>query len=509
MASVETRGDERLRQLMLRALADGPRDVLGLLDVARRDAPGVLRDHEGALHSLVHDLVRRGTIEVAGRSERGLALYRLDDGRDDTGAAPGPWPTPPAATPRDSKDAISLASGARDEADRGRIVSDALAHLARLREEDRRRRFGNVRNLRHLVRRADRRLPTVHVVSSPMDGLRRIVLHEGPWLAMAGIVFLLLRFFVVEVYVIPTESMVPTLLVDDRVVVFKLGWGDVPDRWGVFTYVRNETTYVKRVVGLPGDRLALLHGDVYADGRILTKPDDVREALRFDVDDWALEPVDEGDWTFFEQENERSWALRSTPRALGMELRDVYLDLLGDRTLETVDESSLVLALERGGAEWRLEATDEGISLVEERDGGAKEVLARSTVESISRFRLRLSIVDGVVRASAPGIEWKGARDVPSGAARIEVHARGAYVPVSIDMDRDVHYLSKGYLSRPVGSDDLAEDAFVVPPGHVFMLGDNTGNSEDSRSVGAIPIDNMVGPVSFHIWPLKRIGPVD
>ncbi len=46
----------------------------------------------------------------------------------------------------------------------------------------------------------------------------------------------------------------------------------------------------------------------------------------------------------------------------------------------------------------------------------------------------------------------------------------------------------------------------TVPPGHYFMMGDNRGNSDDSRFWGPIPESWMVGEVFFTYWPPDRIG---
>lgn len=44
----------------------------------------------------------------------------------------------------------------------------------------------------------------------------------------------------------------------------------------------------------------------------------------------------------------------------------------------------------------------------------------------------------------------------------------------------------------------------MVPPRQVFVLGDNRGNSEDSRAFGFVPISNIVGEAMVIYWPPQR-----
>lgn len=99
--------------------------------------------------------------------------------------------------------------------------------------------------------------------------------------AIAVVLAVLLRLFVVQTYFIPSPSMYPTLKVGDRIVVDKLSFhlhavhqGDIV----VFARPGDEhcggppvSDLVKRVVGLPGQTISLSHGHVVIDGARLNE----------------------------------------------------------------------------------------------------------------------------------------------------------------------------------------------------------------------------------------------
>ncbi len=100
------------------------------------------------------------------------------------------------------------------------------------------------------------------------------------------LIVLILRSFVIEPYQIPTGSMIPTLQVGDFILVNKYSYGlrlpvigtklvDIgePQRGEVMVFIppHENKYYIKRVIGLPGDRIRYEDKTLYINGEQMVR----------------------------------------------------------------------------------------------------------------------------------------------------------------------------------------------------------------------------------------------
>jgi signal peptidase I len=113
--------------------------------------------------------------------------------------------------------------------------------------------------------------------------------------------------FIVQAFKIPSASMEGTLLIGDHLLVNKFIFGGSgawyekflpyrPLQRGdiiVFKYpYADHQHFVKRVIGLPGDRLKMIDQDVYVNGKLLNEPYVVHDATApFDTFNYSFPPM--------------------------------------------------------------------------------------------------------------------------------------------------------------------------------------------------------------------------
>jgi signal peptidase I len=61
---------------------------------------------------------------------------------------------------------------------------------------------------------------------------------------------------------------------------------------------------------------------------------------------------------------------------------------------------------------------------------------------------------------------------------------------------------------RPCGGGDACNfpEEITIPPDYYFMMGDNRGQSDDSRYWGPVPRDWIIGEAFFTYWPIDKVG---
>ncbi|MGE4284627.1 MAG: signal peptidase I [Clostridia bacterium] len=113
-----------------------------------------------------------------------------------------------------------------------------------------------------------------------MQVSRKVVVKEvKDWtktIAIYVVIALCIRFFIFNLSIVPTGSMLPTIQIKDVIVVLKFSYWFQPVRRGdivVFkSPVEKSKQLVKRVVGLGGETIFIKSGKLYIDGKENPEP---------------------------------------------------------------------------------------------------------------------------------------------------------------------------------------------------------------------------------------------
>lgn len=187
------------------------------------------------------------------------------------------------------------------------------------------------------------------------------------------------------------------------------------------------------------------------------------------------------------------------------------MKLLARETIETLALAAILFLLLRAGAQnFRVEGASMEPSL------NPNEYVF---VNKLAYLRLPVGQIARIIPF------WDPPADevyFPMGSPRfgdvVVFHAPGRdsrdFVKRVIGVEGDTVALRNGVVSvngRPLHEPYILElpsgqrmDPVIVPPGHVFVMGDNRPASNDSRAWGPVPVSEVVGRVWVRYWPIPE-----
>lgn len=92
---------------------------------------------------------------------------------------------------------------------------------------------------------------------------------------------------------------------------------------------------------------------------------------------------------------------------------------------------------------------------------------------------------------------------MPGDKFELKSDENGKYTVYINDKPLNEPYILSPY-DYPPCTEAMVCGPVKIPPKHYFMMGDNRGNSQDSRYWGFLPEDRFIGKAVFVFWPLNR-----
>lgn len=299
----------------------------------------------------------------------------------------------------------------------------------------------------------------VAYLSTDARELLRITLIAGI------IVFGLIRPYVVQAFYIPSRSMENTLLINDHIFVNKfVYYFQKPRRWDiiVFEYPKNpEKDYIKRLVGLPGDTVALRNHELFINNRKVP-----RRYLNTEVEMLVSPPA----------------------------LTQVRLNRMGTpRQMFRFDGDGLSVNRD-------VVVGNSPRSPVQLRVGQSRMLMEAQS------HRIKITNYEGLNQSPSYTKNF-GPVHIPRTGESVDLTALSSreiafYMNLMRLWFGDRITYRNGVIYRggvPQRSLEIREPLY-------FAMGDNRDQSEDSRAWGFIPASRLLGEAFFIYWPPGRVG---
>jgi signal peptidase I len=321
-------------------------------------------------------------------------------------------------------------------------------------------------------------------------------------------ILLLLRSFVVGWYELPAwqVSMAPALVPgleggDAYILADLISYRFRDPRRGEIALFEarsegEQRTYVKRVMGLPGETVAIRGGDVFVNGERLVKERPLLDAVAVPLFG------EEG----FEGAVDQPGLVQTRKAHTGFRLPDGAVetrrefagDVIVEATIGVVGlADSIVFLLSAGGQpRHQVVFTASGYESGVFVEGRAVVRGKPCQLEPGRTYDLWMTNADRVFRVELDGKEIARSEIAAEAAdPRLEVALTGTGASVAdLRLARDLVYTSR---AAPGFSIALGQDEYC-------MLGDNSPVSRDSRVLGGISRDALVGRAWRVVWPLGR-----